>query len=225
MAFSVENLINKVDEYNAKGQKGSGEFAKTAFLPEGKHRGRFIVDAAGEAFDKIARVMGFPYPGGPHIDALAAEGDANAIEFPKALSEPGNFEFSFSGLKSAVLNYLNSKQQKNEPINQADVAASFQKAIVDVLVEKTKDAAHTLGETRITIAGGVSANKGLQQALEAMCQEEGFTYYKPHKILSTDNAAMIGCRAYYMAQAGKFGDLTLNAKPSVEIGHVSWKED
>ena len=172
-------------------------------------------DAAGEAFDKIARV----------IDALAVEGNPEAIEFPKALSEPGNFEFSFSGLKSAVLNYLNSKQQKNEPINQADVAASFQKAIVDVLVEKTKDAAHTLGESRITIAGGVSANKGLQKALEAMCVEEGFTYYKPHKILSTDNAAMIGCRAYYMAQAGKFGDLTLNAKPSVEIGYVSWKED
>ena len=182
-------------------------------------------DAAGEAFDKIARVMGFPYPGGPHIDALAAEGNPEAIEFPKALSEPGNFEFSFSGLKSAVLNYLNSKQQKNEPINQADVAASFQMAIVDVLVEKTKDAAHTLGESRITIAGGVSANKGLQKALEAMCVEEGFTYYNPHKILSTDNAAMIGCRAYYMAQAGKFGDLTLNAKPSVEIGYVSWKED
>ena len=121
-------------------------------------------DAAGEAFDKIARVMGFPYPGGPHIDALAAEGNPEAIEFPKALSEPGNFEFSFSGLKSAVLNYLNSKQQKNEPINQSDVAASFQKAIVDVLVEKTKDAAHTLGESRITIAGGVSANKGLQKA-------------------------------------------------------------
>ena len=124
-----------------------------------------------------------------------------------------------------MLNYLNSKQQKNEPINQADVAASFQKAIVDVLVEKTRDAAHTLGETRITIAGGVSANKGLQTALQKMCEKEGFTYYKPHKILSTDNAAMIGCRAYYMAQAGKFADLTLNAKPSVEIGHVSWKED
>ena len=182
-------------------------------------------DAAGEAFDKIARVMGFPYPGGPHIDALATEGNPEAIEFPKALSEPGNFEFSFSGLKSAVLNYLNSKQQKNESINQADVAASFQKAIVDVLVEKTRDAAHTLGESRITIAGGVSANKGLQKALEAMCEKEGFTYYKPHKILSTDNAAMIGCRAYYMAQAGKFADLTLNAKPSVEIGYVSWKED
>lgn len=151
-------------------------------------------DAAGEAFDKIARVMGFPYPGGPHIDALATEGNPDAIEFPKALSESGNFEFSFSGLKSAVLNYLNSKSQKGEDIHKADVAASFQKAIVDVLVEKTKDAAHTLGETKITIAGGVSANQGLQVALENMCNEEGFTYYKPGKILATDNAAMIGCR-------------------------------
>ena len=139
-------------------------------------------DAAGEAFDKIARVMGFPYPGGPHIDALAKEGNPEAIEFPKALSESGNFEFSFSGLKSAVLNYLNSKSQKGEDINKADVAASFQKAIVDVLVEKTKDAAHTLGETKITIAGGVSANQGLQVALENMCNKEGFTYYKPGKI-------------------------------------------
>ena len=181
-------------------------------------------DAAGEAFDKIARVMGVPYPGGPHIDALAKEGNPNAIEFPKALSEPGNFEFSFSGLKSAVLNYLNSKSQKGEDIHQADVAASFQKAIVDVLVDKTKDAAHTLGETNITIAGGVSANQGLQVALEAMCKEEGFTYYKPGEILSTDNAAMIGCRAYYMAQAGKFCDLHLNAKPSVPIGTVAWVE-
>lgn len=181
-------------------------------------------DAAGEAFDKIARVMGFPYPGGPHIDALAKEGNPDAVEFPKALSEPGNFEFSFSGLKSAVLNYLNSKSQKGEAINKADVAASFQKAIVDVLVEKTKDAAHTLGETKITIAGGVSANQGLQVALENMCNEEGFTYYKPGKILATDNAAMIGCRAYYMAQAGKFCDLHLNAKPSVPIGTVAWVE-
>ena len=178
-------------------------------------------DAAGEAFDKIARVMGFPYPGGPHIDALATEGNPDAIEFPKALSESGNFEFSFSGLKSAVLNYLNSKSQKGEDINKADVAASFQKAIVDVLVEKTKDAAHTLGETKITIAGGVSAN---QVALDNMCNEEGFTYYKPGKILATDNAAMIGCRAYYMAQAGKFCDLHLNAKPSVPIGTVAWVE-
>lgn len=182
-------------------------------------------DAAGEAFDKIARVMGFPYPGGPHIDALAKEGNAYAIEFPKALSEAGNYEFSFSGLKSAVLNYLNSKKLKGEVVNQADVAASFQKAIVDVLVEKTKHAAKELGEIKITVAGGVSANKGLQKALETMCKEEGFIYYKPNSILSTDNAAMIGCRAYYMAKVGKFGDLYLNAKPSVPIGSVSWVEN
>ena len=181
-------------------------------------------DAAGEAFDKIARVMGFPYPGGPHIDNIAMEGNPEAIEFPKALSEPGNFEFSFSGLKSAVLNYLNSAAQKNIEINKADVAASFQKALVDVLVEKTEDAAKRTGQMKITIAGGVSANKGLQKAIKEMCERNGFMYYEPHKILSTDNAAMIGCRAYYMAQAGKFSDLSLNAKPSVDIGTVSWVE-
>ncbi|MBP6890665.1 MAG: tRNA (adenosine(37)-N6)-threonylcarbamoyltransferase complex transferase subunit TsaD [Veillonella sp.] len=175
-------------------------------------------DAAGEAFDKIARVMGYPYPGGPHIDRLAAEGNPDAIEFPKALSEKGNLEFSFSGLKSAVLNYLNSEKQKGNPINDADVAASFQKSVVDVLVEKTLEAAKLSGCKVVTVAGGVSANKGLQNALADMCKREGLTFYRPGKILSTDNAAMIGCRAYYMAKAGKFADLTLNAKPSVPIG-------
>ncbi len=175
-------------------------------------------DAAGEAFDKIARVMGYPYPGGPHIDRLAAEGNSDAIEFPKALSEKGNLEFSFSGLKSAVLNYLNSEKQKGNPINDADVAASFQKSVVDVLVEKTLEAAKLSVCKVVTVAGGVSANKGLQNALADMCEREGLTFYRPGKILSTDNAAMIGCRAYYMAKAGKFADLTLNAKPSVPIG-------
>lgn len=180
-------------------------------------------DAAGEAFDKIARVMGYPYPGGPHIDRLAKEGDPNSIAFPKALWEEGNYDFSFSGLKSAVLNYLNGAQMKGEPINHADVAASFQKAVVDVLVEKTRQAAKSKKQTKITIAGGVSANTGLQEAMGKMCQEEGFTFYGPDKILSTDNAAMIGCRGYYMAQAGKFADLNLNAKPSIPIGSDMWK--
>lgn len=175
-------------------------------------------DAAGEAFDKIARVMGYPYPGGPHIDRLAAIGNPEAIEFPKALSEKGNLEFSFSGLKSAVLNYLNSEKQKGNPINDADVAASFQKSVVDVLTEKTLEAAKLSGCHVVTVAGGVSANQGLQNALAAMCEREGLTFYRPGKILSTDNAAMIGCRAYYMAKAGKFADLTLNAKPSVPLG-------
>lgn len=181
-------------------------------------------DAAGEAFDKIARVMGYSYPGGPHIDRLAMEGNPDAIDFPKALQEHGNFEFSFSGLKSAVLNYLNSAKLKGQIVNDADVAASFQKSVVDILVEKTKEAAYVTGHHIITVAGGVSANKGLQAALENMCSEEGFTFYKPHKILSTDNAAMIGCRAYYMAKAGKFADLSLNAKPSIPLGNISWKE-
>ncbi len=175
-------------------------------------------DAAGEAFDKIARVMGYPYPGGPHIDRLAAKGNPEAIEFPKALSEKGNLEFSFSGLKSAVLNYLNSEKQKGNPINDADVAASFQKSVIDVLTEKTLEAATVSGCKIVTVAGGVSANKGLQNALAAMCEREGLTFYRPGKILSTDNAAMIGCRAYYMAKAGKFADLTLNAKPAVPMG-------
>lgn len=175
-------------------------------------------DAAGEAFDKIARVMGYPYPGGPHIDALAKEGNDKAIEFPKALQEKGNLEFSFSGLKSAVLNYLNSKKMNGEDINPADVAASFQKSIVDVLVEKTCEAAHKTGHKIITVAGGVSANTCLQAELAAMCEREGFTFYKPTGILCTDNAAMIGCRAYYMAQNNQFADLYLNANPALQIG-------
>lgn len=180
-------------------------------------------DAAGEAFDKIARVMGYPYPGGPHIDALAAKGNPNAIEFPKALHEKGNLEFSFSGLKSAVLNYLNSAKQKGTPIVDTDVAASFQKAVLDSLVEKTREAARMTGQTVITVAGGVSANQGLQRTLAQMCEEEGLTFYRPGRILATDNAAMIGCRAYYMAKAGKFSKLTLNAKPSIPLGDESWR--
>lgn len=180
-------------------------------------------DAAGEAFDKIARVMGYPYPGGPHIDKLAMTGNPYAITFPKALQEDGNFEFSFSGLKSAVLNYLNSAKLKNELINDSDVAASFQQSVIDILIKKTRDAAKQTGYTTITVAGGVSANRGLQQALTNMCEEEGFKFYKPNSILSTDNAAMIGCRAYYMAKANKFATLSLNAKPSIPIGDMSWK--
>ena len=180
-------------------------------------------DAAGEAFDKIARVMEYPYPGGPHIDRLAKEGNPHAMNFPKALNESGNYDFSFSGLKSAVLNYLNEAKMKGLAINDSDLAASFQRAVVEVLVDKTRQAAREYGQDIITIAGGVSANSGLQEAMAQMCQEEGFTYYGPDKILSTDNAAMIGCRGYYMAKAGKLSGLRLNAKPSLPIGTDMWK--
>ena len=174
-------------------------------------------DAAGEAFDKIARVMGYPYPGGPQIDKLAQTGNPDAIAFPKALHEKHNFEFSFSGLKSAVLNYLNNEKQKGHEINVNDVAASFQKTVVDTLVEKTMDAAKYCGLKKIVAAGGVSANTGLRAAMEKACAKRGYEFYRPEPILCTDNGAMIGCRAYYMAIDGRFADLTLNAVPALAI--------
>lgn len=175
-------------------------------------------DAAGEAFDKIARVMGLPYPGGPHIDRLAAEGNPQAVEFPRALVSSDNLEFSFSGLKSAVLNYLNSAAQKGEAISQADVAASFQAAVVDVLTGKTLQAVERCRVRQIVLAGGVAANSGLQNRLSALCQQRGLQLYYPSPILCTDNAAMIGCRAYYKARAGQYANLRLNAMPSLKLG-------
>lgn len=175
-------------------------------------------DAAGEAFDKIARVMGLPYPGGPYIDKLAAEGNPAAIPFPRALVGSDNFEFSFSGLKSAVLNYLNSAAQRGEAISQADVAAGFQAAVVDVLVEKSLQAVQRCGTDRLVLAGGVAANSGLQMRLRTVCDERGIRLYVPPPVLCTDNAAMIACRAYYSAQVGRFADLRLNAHPSLTLG-------
>lgn len=174
-------------------------------------------DAAGEAFDKIARVMGYPYPGGPQIDKLAKDGNPDAIAFPKALHEKHNFEFSFSGLKSAVLNYLHTQEQRKQPYDVHDVAASFQKTIVETLVEKTMDAAAYCGMNKIAVAGGVSANSALAAAMEQACAAHGYSFYRPEPVLCTDNGAMIGCRAYYMALEGHFADLTLNAKPALAI--------
>ena len=170
-------------------------------------------DAAGEAFDKIARVMGYPYPGGPHIDRLAQEGDPNAIHFPMGLGKEHTYDFSFSGLKSAVINYLNTAKMKKEEIHPKDVAASFQKAVVDVLVEKAMRAVDATGLSTIALAGGVAANSGLRKALKAACDKRGIRMCRPDPVLCTDNGAMIGCRAYYMAQAGDYAPLTLNADP------------
>lgn len=175
-------------------------------------------DAAGEAFDKIARVMKMPYPGGPYIERLAATGNPDAIPFPRALTGKDNFEFSFSGLKSAVLNYLNSAAQKGEELNHADVAASFQAAVVDVLVSKAMQAATKCGVKQIVLAGGVAANNGLKSKLQAECQKAGMALYYPQLILCTDNAAMIGCRAYYQHLNGNYADLHLNALPSLKLG-------
>lgn len=175
-------------------------------------------DAVGEAFDKVARVLGLAYPGGPEIERLAKEGDANAIDFPKALCEKGSFEFSFSGLKSAVLNYLNSKKQKNEPINAADVAASFQTAALDVLVAKTMQAMESCHVKQLVLAGGVAANTPLREKLTKAAAKNGVKFSYPEKILCTDNAAMIACRAYYQYQEGRFADLHLNGVPSLSLG-------
>ncbi len=175
-------------------------------------------DAAGEAFDKVARVMKLPYPGGPYIDELAKKGNPDAIPFPRALTGRDNFEFSFSGLKSAVLNYLNSAAQKGEEINPADVAASFQAAVVDVLVSKVLQAAQKCGVKQIVLAGGVAANSGLKVRLGEECQQSGIGLFYPDLILCTDNAAMIACRAYYQYIDGDYADLHLNALPSLKLG-------
>ena len=177
-------------------------------------------DAAGEAFDKIARVMNLPYPGGPEIDRLAAAGNPQAINFPRALTG-NNYEFSFSGLKSAVLNYLNNARQRSEEMNFSDIAASFQAAVVEVLVAKTLLAAQNCGVDKIVLAGGVAANSRLRSELDRYCKQSKLALYYPPPVLCTDNAAMIACRAYYQHQAGIFADLRLNAIPALKLGKNS----
>ena len=170
-------------------------------------------DAAGEAFDKIARVMGYPYPGGPYIDKLAKAGNPNAIEFPLALRKEHSFDFSFSGLKSAVINYIHAKEMKKVPVSYEDVAASFQKAVVNALLEKTMAALDKTKLKTVALAGGVAANSGLREAMEKNCLKRNVRICSPAPGLCTDNGAMIGCRAYYMAQKGDFAPMTLNADP------------
>ena len=171
-------------------------------------------DAAGEAFDKIARVMGLPYPGGPAIDNLAKEGE-NTIDFPKALMASGNYDFSFSGLKSAVLNYLNSAHMKGISVRKADVAASFQAAVVEVLAHKAVEATQKAGMDKLVMAGGVAANSALHLKLQEETARHGLGFFFPGAKLCTDNAAMIACRGAYMAKVGQFADLRLNAVPNL----------
>ena len=172
-------------------------------------------DAAGEAYDKVARSIGLPYPGGPQIDRLAKEGDPKAIDLPRAWLEEDSYDFSFSGLKSAVLNYLNKMAMKQQTVEPRDVAASFQQAVIDVLVTKTMRAAQAEGLKTIVLAGGVAANSGLRQHLEEAAAAQGCTLYCPPLALCTDNAAMIGAAAHYKALRGEFADWTLNAVPNL----------
>lgn len=180
--------------------------------------GRTRDDAAGEAFDKVARAIGLGYPGGPKIDKLAKEGDPDAIEFPKASIDGAPYDFSFSGVKSAVLNYINGCKMKRVPYNEADIAASFQKAVVGVLVDHTMKAAKDYGIKKVAIAGGVACNSALRQAMEDACQKRRYKFYRPSPILCTDNAAMIGAAGYYEYKKGVRHGWDLNAVPGLKLG-------
>ena len=180
--------------------------------------GRTRDDAAGEAFDKVARAIGLGYPGGPKIDKISKEGNPDAIAFPRAKVAGSTYDFSFSGLKSAVLNYLNGCKMKNIPIVQADVAASFQKAVVDVLVEHAMHAVEEYGFKKFAIAGGVASNSALRSAMGEACKKRGVAFYHPSPILCTDNAAMIGAAAYYEYLAGTRSGWDLNAVPNLKLG-------
>lgn len=180
--------------------------------------GRTRDDAAGEAFDKVARAIGLGYPGGPKIDKLAKEGNPHAIDFPRAHMEDAPYDFSFSGVKSAVLNHLNKCRMTGEPIVEADIAASFQQAVVDVLVDNAIRAAKDYHMDRLAIAGGVASNGALRAAMEAACEKEGIRLYRPSPIFCTDNAAMIGVAAYYEYQKGTRHGWDLNAVPNLKLG-------
>lgn len=175
-------------------------------------------DAAGEAFDKVARAVGLGYPGGPKIDKLAKEGNPDAIEFPRAKIADSQYDFSFSGIKSAVLNYINHCEMKNEECNKADLVASFQKAVVDVLVDHAMQAVKEYSFDKLAIAGGVASNSALRASMKNACESKGIEFYHPSPILCTDNAAMIGAAAYYEYLAGNRAGLDLNAVPNLKLG-------
>jgi N6-L-threonylcarbamoyladenine synthase len=180
--------------------------------------GRTRDDAAGEAFDKVARAIGLGYPGGPKIEKAALSGNPHAVEFPRAKVADGQYDFSFSGLKSAVLNYLNSCQMKGIPVVQEDIAASFQKAVTDVLIGNAMRAVEEYGVKRFAIAGGVASNGALREGMREACAARGVEFYHPSPIFCTDNAAMIGVAAYYDFIGGRRDGLDLNAIPNLKLG-------
>lgn len=179
--------------------------------------GRTKDDAAGESFDKIGRAMGLSYPGGPQIDRLAKQGNPKAVDFPRVMMDSKDYDFSFSGLKTAVLNYINHQKQKEEDLNVEDICASFQASVMDVLVEKSFRLAHEKGYKIIAVSGGVAANSELKKRMEERGQEENIKIYFPEPILCTDNAAMIGCAGYYDFINGKTEDLDMRVDPNLEL--------
>ena len=175
-------------------------------------------DAAGEAFDKVARAIGLGYPGGPKIDKIAKEGNPEAIVFPRAHVDDAPYDFSFSGIKSAVLNYINSAEMKGETVNKADLAASFQKAVVDALVSRAIRLTKESGMNKLALAGGVASNSALRKTLKEECDKNAITFYSPSPIFCTDNAAMIGVAAYYEYISGTRHGYDLNAIPNLKLG-------
>lgn len=178
--------------------------------------GRTCDDAAGEAYDKVARVLGLGYPGGPIIDGLAKQGNPHAVEFPRVKME-NEFDFSFSGVKTAVINHIHKMDQTKTLYEKADIAASFQAAVVDVLCDHTIAAARHTRMSQVALAGGVASNSALRAAFEKACNERNYKFFVPPAILCTDNAAMVGCAGYYEYMSGKRSDLTLNAIANLDI--------
>ena len=179
--------------------------------------GRTLDDAAGESFDKVARKIGLGYPGGPKIDKLSKEGNKDAIDFPRVMLEKGSLDFSFSGLKTAVLNYAHNMEQKGEKVNEADLAASFQEAVVDVLVDKSMMLVKQSGMKALAVSGGVAANSRLRQRLKEECDKEGISFYYPSTILCTDNAAMIALAGYLNYKNGSVDDSYMKVYPNLEL--------
>lgn len=179
--------------------------------------GKTLDDAAGESFDKVARKIGLGYPGGPKIDKLAKEGNKDAIDFPRVMLEKGSYDFSFSGLKTAVLNYAHKLEQRGEEVNRADLAASFQEAVVDVLVDKSMMLLKETGLKTLAVSGGVAANSRLKERLKEECDKEGIKFYHPSVILCTDNAAMIAMAGFLNYKNGVVDDNFMKVYPNLEL--------
>ena len=179
--------------------------------------GKTLDDAAGESFDKVARKIGLGYPGGPKIDKLAKEGNKDAIDFPRVMLDKGSYDFSFSGLKTAVLNYAHKLEQRGEEVNKADLAASFQEAVVDVLVDKSMMLLKETGLKTLAVSGGVAANSKLKERLKEECDKEGIKFYHPSVILCTDNAAMIAMAGFLNYKNGVVDDNFMKVYPNLEL--------
>lgn len=199
---------------------GHSHIVEVLDYTEFKVIGRTRDDAAGECFDKVARILGFPYPGGIHVDNAAKLGNPEAYKLPRPSVNGSPYDFSFSGLKTAVINLVHNLEQKNLPYDKNDIAASFQKTISEILVEKTLNAAKEKGYTNVALAGGVSANSGVRTLLQSECDRNKIRLFMPPLSLCGDNAAMIGCQAYYDFLSGKRADESLNAIATLSLEKI-----